>query len=192
MMPLAGHLNLKMNQYTTTRHRAPRDVQGPQYRCYVCRWFSRPRAYGRRNGRQFTVCLSCLTKYHDPVGQAERFGRKFRFVEKTEIPHPDGVGITERSTGFMPWHPYHDIYKFLLLFKERQEKLGKEVMWMPEEMTQKVLKLPKRVAAAMKNTYAIRGDDATDSDDVALQKIKDLLEEIDPNIFKDLLRRKKK
>lgn len=131
------------------------------------------------------ICGFCNKRYSDAPGQMMRYGLRFRFVERCEVPRSGFVESIDLGT-------QKKVFKFLLLFKERQEKLGQEVMWMPEEMTQKVLKLPKRVAAAMKNTYAIRGDDATDSDDVALQKIKDLIEEIDPNIFRDLLRRNRK
>jgi hypothetical protein len=122
-------------------------------------------------------------KYHDPVGQSQKFGRRFRFVEKTEIPHPDTLTINEERTGFKPWHAYHEIYKICLLLRERAEILGKEVKWKVDDQTKKILKLPGQVAAIVARTYAVCGDDCTLADNEALVRIRDLLEAIDPAII---------
>ena len=58
---------------------------------------------------------------------------------------------------------------------------------MAEDEAMKRFKLLRRVAVAMKNSFVVRGDDATEADDIALQKIKDLVEEIEPEIFRRIL-----
>lgn len=78
---------------------------------------------------------------------------------------------------------YQKIYKLLLLASERQETEKKEKSSMVDEMTGKVLRLPGRIAAIVKQTYAVLGDDFKISEDVALEKIRDLLEDIDPAIL---------
>lgn len=45
------------------------------------------------------------------------------------------------------------------------------------------LKFPERVAAIIGKTYAVRGDDFKLEDDVALTRIRDLLEELDDGII---------
>ena len=54
---------------------------------------------------------------------------------------------------------------------------------MVDEMTEKILKLPRRVAAIVRQTHAVMGDSFKLDDDIALQQIRDLLEDIDPNIM---------
>ena len=45
------------------------------------------------------------------------------------------------------------------------------------------LKLPERIAAVVGKTYAVRGDDYKLSDDEALTRIRDLLDELDATII---------
>lgn len=170
-----------MNQHTSQRHRRPVTVES--MRCFVCNQLARIHYVGAYRGQGFGVCLQCSIKYQNPVGQAEKYGRRYRFVEKSEIPHPDTLTINEGSTGFKPWHPYHEIYKICLLVKERMEILGKEVEWKVDDQTKKILKLPAQVAAIVARTYTVCGDDAKLDDNEALVRIRDLLESIDPAII---------
>lgn len=52
-----------------------------------------------------------------------------------------------------------------------------------KKQTVDYLKFPERVAAIIGKTYAVRGDDFKLEDDVALMRIRDLLEELDPAII---------
>jgi hypothetical protein len=70
---------------------------------------------------------------------------------------------------------------------EGGEQMYKEV----EDRTTALLKLPKRVARILKDTVLFQGEDATVQDDEALMKIRDLVEEIDENIFKSKPKRRK-
>jgi len=151
-------------------------------RCFSCRENARARAVGVYRGESFITCLRCVLRFDDPVKQAERFGRRFRFVERGEIPHQDTLGINE-SLGFAPYHAFTQIYKILLLLKERQEIRQKEVNWMVEEKTEQIIKLADRVATIVGKTFAVLGDDTEISDDQALVRIRDLLEVIDPEII---------
>lgn len=45
------------------------------------------------------------------------------------------------------------------------------------------LKFPERVAAIVGKTYAVKGDDFQLSDDEALTRIRDLLDELDPTLI---------
>lgn len=66
------------------------------------------------------------------------------------------------------------------LTKKEVKKLGlKEV----KHQTVNYLKFPERIAAILGKTYLVRGDDFKLSDDEALARIRDLLEEMDPNII---------
>lgn len=96
---------------------------------------------------------------------------------------PPVFGDREQISGVLKYRIYRQIYMVLLLLKERQEKRKKEVNWMVEEMTRKILKLPDKVAAIVAKTYAVCGDDFKLADDQALVRIRDLLEGIDPEII---------
>ena len=66
------------------------------------------------------------------------------------------------------------------LTNKEVKKLGlKEV----KNQTANYLKFPERVAAIVGKTYAVRGDDFKLSDDEALTRIRDLLEELDERII---------
>jgi hypothetical protein len=65
----------------------------------------------------------------------------------------------------------------------RQIGRGKGVKWMPEEYAVKLKKFPERVAAIVAKTYAELGDSAQISDDEAVSRIRDLLNELDENII---------
>lgn len=138
------------------------------------------------------ICLNCKQRYEDPLGQAERFGRRFRFVLRNEIPHHDSLGIDERSIGFMPYHPYREIYKILLIAKDRQEILQKEVNWKVDEQTKKILQLPLKIAAVVAQTWEIQGDDAVLDNSEAITRIRDMLDDIDADLIEKALRKKKK
>jgi hypothetical protein len=71
-----------------------------------------------------------------------------------------------------------------------EEIRRKEVNWMVDNVTRKLLRLPENIAKVLRQTYVCAGDDANLSDDLALQKIRDLLEDIDPEIMK--IRKQKK
>jgi hypothetical protein len=154
--------------------------------CFICgsddtRYIGdvKSRAVFRKN--PIMVCRYCRDEYEDAIAQATAYGHRFRFVRKDEIP---AITQAQRvSSPMFRYRPFRQIYKVLTLLKEREENRKKEVNWMVDEMTQKLLKLHGRVAAAMKDTFVVRGDDAKMPDDVALLKIKDLLEEIDPEVF---------
>jgi hypothetical protein len=162
--------------------------------CFICegrtRWQGDIKSRTEFRGQKIMVCVYCRAAYQDAVAQASTFGRRFRFVRKEEIPKANlGYPLALHVCGD---GAFRQIYKVLLLCKERQISRKKEVNWMADEMARKLLKLPNRVAAAMKGTFAICGDDAKVADDVALLMIKDLLEEIDPDIFRRPARRKEK
>lgn len=54
---------------------------------------------------------------------------------------------------------------------------------MPEEHAVLLRKFPERVASIIGKTYAIRQDAYEVADDEALGRIRDLLDELDPNII---------
>lgn len=116
-------------------------------------------------GNDHVVCGACVKRYNDPAGQIREYGFRFRFVERTEL------------------SKQQQIYKILLLLKERQEIRQKEVNWMADEMATKLLRLPDKIAAIVGKTFAVRGDDADLSDEQALIRIRDLIEEIDEKII---------
>lgn len=52
-----------------------------------------------------------------------------------------------------------------------------------EKQAVALAKLPTKIAAIIGKTYSIRGDDAALSDDEALMRIRDLLDELDPTLI---------
>lgn len=54
---------------------------------------------------------------------------------------------------------------------------------MPQEQTDLIIKLPVKLAKIVGKTYAVCGDGAKLADDEALTRIRDLLDEIDPEII---------
>jgi hypothetical protein len=146
-------------------------------RCYIC---VEPILHRRKEiegrfafrGETYVICEGCRGRYWEPVKQAAKFGRRYAFIPRSAMPRS-----TEHHRSFQP------IYATLLLAQERQKIQQKEVKWMVDEMTEKILKLPRRVAAIVRQTHAVMGDSFKLDDDIALQQIRDLLEDIDPNIM---------
>jgi hypothetical protein len=172
-----------MADVVTALTRRQRSATQPVDRCAICRFsVSRFDPAVREvfyRGVKYSVCGPCRRRYSHAISQIASSGVRFRFVEKSEIPKPPAE----------IWNQFFRVYKVLLLHKECEEKRQKEVNWVIEEMTKKLVKLPGRVAAIVRETYSVVGDDFKLTDDEALIRIRDLLEEIDPEIIK---RKKKK
>jgi hypothetical protein len=127
-------------------------------------------------GETFDVCGTCRRRYQDPCRQIGEHGFRFRFVRRSEIPK------NETHPGFA------EVYKTFLLIREQELLRQKEVKWMAIDKTQKVLKLGESIGRVLCNTFAVRGDEATTTDEEALTRIRDLIEEIDPEIINKLMR----
>lgn len=52
-----------------------------------------------------------------------------------------------------------------------------------KKQTVDYIRFPERVAAIIGKTFALKGDDFTLTDDEALTRIRDLLEELDPTLI---------
>ncbi len=93
------------------------------------------------------------------------------------------------------WHPVYGFNTEVHLMTRREYKRRvvariasdrrkrKGVMRMPEEQAELVAKFPDRVAAIVGKTYAEMGDAHILADDEALNRIRDLLLEIDEEII---------
>jgi hypothetical protein len=137
-------------------------------------------------GRILEICSPCRGGYALLKEQVAAFGRRFRFVRKSEVPQPTGYALDN-------YRLFRQLFMILLIARERQEKAGKEVSSMAvDERTKRYLKLPDAVARVIAQTFVVCGDDAKLSDDVALQQIRDLLEEIDPEILTRIRDRKQR
>lgn len=66
----------------------------------------------------------------------------------------------------------------------RRTRKGVITTQQAEDTATKMLKLPDRIAAIIGKTFVVRGDDFTLEDDIALSKIRDLIDEIDPTAIK--------
>lgn len=152
-------------------------------RCAVCDFATSHHDPARRivehSGIKYAVCGVCRKTYSHAPSQLAAFGTSQRFVRKDEIEYAAGFDRQQ----------FPKVYKMLLLVKERRTKKKKEVNWKVDETTKKMLRLPGRIAAIMRQTYAVLGDDFKIADDIALAKIRDLLEEIDPEIVHKKKRR---
>lgn len=130
----------------------------------------------RFHDRTYPVCGICRRHYHKPCEQIAESGFQFRFVKRSEIPKCD----TQRG--------FADVYKSLLLIREQELLRQKEVNWTVMDKTQKILKLGESIGRVLCNTFAVRGDEATMTDEEALVRIRDLIEAIDPEIINKLMR----
>lgn len=76
--------------------------------------------------------------------------------------------------------------RFFAVCKElRRKNKKKEVNEMSvKHDAAQLMKFPERIAAIVGKTYSIRGDDWKMSNDEALTRIRDLLDEIDPTLIK--------
>jgi hypothetical protein len=135
------------------------------------------------------ICPTCRGDHALIKEQVGEFGRRFRFVRKAEVPTPP---VFDSDSGIKKYRLFRQLYMILLIAKERQEIREKEVHWMVDDMAKKVLRLPDAIARVIAQTYTVCGDDFKLGDDVALQQIRDLLEEIDPNIMTRPKRRRKR
>lgn len=154
--------------------------------CSVCGRKTRRDDDGGRVERRFRVCMICRGSYAFPVEQIAKYGLRFRFVHKREIPSPQTL------SHIATYRQFRRVYAVLLIAKERREKkLKQEVNWMVDEMTTKILRLPDRLAAIVRETYDVLGDDFRLSDDIAIKKIRDLIEEIDPEIIHNSRKKKR-
>lgn len=123
-------------------------------------------------GVRYLICERCRGRYWRPVEQAAQFGKRFRFIERHEVPPKFEWGAV-----------FTEIFHILTLEFERQKIRQKEVNWMVGDVTKLILKLPEQVARVVGKTFAACGDDAKLTDDQALIRIRDLLEAIDPEII---------
>jgi hypothetical protein len=139
-----------------------------------------PRGRVIYRGRTVEICSQCRGGHALIKEQVAAFGRRFRFVRKSEVPQPVDFG----------YRVFRQLYMILLIADERR---GKEVNSMAiEEKTKRHLRLPDAIARVIAQTFVVCGDDAKLSDDVALQQIRDLVEEIDPEIFARIRNRPKR
>jgi hypothetical protein len=175
-----------MEMLQTTLNRRERAAARRSPRCaagcgFTVSHFDTSKGEVEHRGTVYSVCGLCRKRYSHILTQLAFCGLRFRFVEKSEIPPPPKPG----------WSNFIQIYKLLLLARERQISQGKEVNWMVDDTTRKILKLPDKIAGIVTRTFVASGDNAELSDDQALMMIKDLLEEIDPEIMTKKNKRKK-
>jgi hypothetical protein len=163
--------------------------------CYCCEgpaWPPQQVVTVDVRGRAVQVCPRCRTTYAYLIEQVSRFGNRFRFVRKSEIPAMNSFNSRTVTTTSASHAVFRRVFMFLLLAKELQENIRqKEVNWMADERAEKTIKLPGRIAKILSRTYMAQGDDASLEDDVALRQIADLLEDIDPNIMKNVQKKKR-
>jgi hypothetical protein len=180
-----------MESCQTTGHRFP-GVSSVAKPCFVCQRpapISDVRGRVEFRGKQIQICGTCRGRYAFVIEQATATGRRFRFVAKSEIPAPLVTRDRQRVSKVETHSNFRQIYMVLLLLKEREEKRQKEVNWTVDSRTKKILQLPDKIAGVIGKTWVVAGDDFTLSDDEALIRIRDMLEEIDEGIIK---RNKKK
>lgn len=157
--------------------------------CSICKGTANREHPARRvskfRNREHVICGPCAKRYHDAAGQIEQYGFRFRFVTRREINAgtPSGLGPDVSLT------VVKQLYKILLLAFERQILRQKEVNMSATDVARKLAKLPDRIAVIVSKTYSVCGDDFKLADDQAVTRIRDLLEEIDPQIIE---RNKKK
>lgn len=138
----------------------------------------------RYRGAVHAICGGCRGRFWKALDQAAYFGNRFRFLVKDEMPRAaDMSRVLSFSSDVATHSNFRKVFSILTLLKERQEIRQKEVNWMVTDLTKKILKLPDQIATIVAKTFAVRGDDATLSDDQALVRIRDLLESIDEKII---------
>lgn len=160
--------------------------------CSICTKRSNPHHRGRcvaiHKGKSHIVCGGCSKLYHDPVRQIEHFGFRFRFVERSEVNSRIPTGIEASEIATLP--RTKEIYKLLLLLKERLEIQQKEVNWNVDEQTKRILQLPSKIAGVVAQTWEVQGDDAEIDNSTAITRIRDMLDEIDTSLIEKALRKK--
>jgi hypothetical protein len=143
-----------------TRRYSPRVKRHP---CYLC---SRKILYDNPlicsfvfRGKTHSICSKCRGLYWGAIEQASRFGKRYRFIEKSEVPRLTGFGM-QVGGGISPiaqHRVFTTVFRMLLLIRERQRHQQKESDWMIDEMTRRLLKLADQMAAIIGKTYAVRG-----------------------------------
>lgn len=144
-------------------------------KCPVC---SEPKtAYefrtSNRNSKRNLICWQCRHTNKDAVRLFWTGGLK------TQKPAPVDMEFLQAV-----------LIRLVEHFQKRSQR-KKEVIDMGaiEAQSAKLIKLPERIATIVGKTYAVRGDDFELSDDAALTRIRDLLEELDETLIE---RNKKK
>lgn len=131
--------------------------------CPVCGEAKQPAEFRQtnRNPRLSVICYDCRKR--DPRCEAKFYGTKFRRVDSA---------FRKRF-----W-----AVKRLLEARLSKKEVNK-IQTQLKNQAVNFLKLPERVAAVVGKTYAVRGDDYKLSDDEALTRIRDLLDELDPTLI---------
>lgn len=113
----------------------------------------------RRDPRLALICLDCRTE--NPNAYEDFFSKKTKH----------GTSVFRK--------------KFWAIVKiVRRGKLKKEVTEVAiKQQAANYLRFPERVAAIVGKTYAVKGDDADLSDDEAMTRIRDLLDEMDETLI---------
>ena len=155
-------------------------------RCFTCKgqvFTSDIKGRTSFRGKPIVICSPCRGRYAYTLEQVAATGLRFRLVRKSEIPQPPVFGDRTQISNVQKYRLYRRLYMVLLITKELEEKRQRGVYWMVDEMTRKLLKLPDQIATIVGRTFAFRGDGFIVSDDEALNKIRDLIESIDPEIL---------
>lgn len=146
----------------------PTQRGGVKFLCPACGERKIPREFrqSNRNPKRSTICCQCRQTKHK--------------VEQTILSVKTRKQMRAARRKNSPFRQ-----RFLTVCSAVYgKKLRKEQEWLKAKMdTLKIVKFPERVAAIVAKTFAVRGDDYSLSDDEALVRIKDLLEELDPEII---------
>lgn len=140
--------------------------------CPVCQMPKYRHEFRRsnRNAKTNVICWQCRHDNPQAVREFYAVGKGIFFKPETEAEFQTKVS---------------SVRNFLSLQNERRKIKGKEVIEMQkiEKQAVALAKLPGKVAAIIGKTYSIRGDDFTLSDDEAIQRIRDALDEIDERLI---------
>lgn len=114
-----------------------------------------------------------------PACREKRGEDEFRYSERN--PRLTKVCLFCRSSRFRSQRRFWAITELLeQIYKKKGVMILKGAV---KNQAENYLKFPERVAAIVGKTFAVEGDDFKLEDDVALTRIRDLLNELDPTLI---------
>lgn len=149
---------------TAVKHFGIKMPNRARYRkCPVCQKPRTAREFrtSNRNLNRHLICWQC--RHNDPNASVEFYGAKQR--------RPASVFRKQ-------FWAINGLLKKKLTKKEVMNLSAKQI----KQQSAQFLRFPERVAAIVGKTYSIRGDDFTLSDDEAMARIRDLLDELDETL----------
>lgn len=130
-------------------------------RCPKCEKAKYKKDFRSKSGKPSPICNECRKQF--PNAERDFFGVK-----------PKEEGFEKHRIG---------VFTILKNQKFKKKEVTKLASAKARTYADKLTQMPGKIATILGKTFVVRGDDATLSDDEALVRIRDLIDDFEPNLI---------